>query len=97
MVSGEGGTQPVWRRDGKMLYFVDLAGPTAKRRGALGGERRSAFGLPGQPDLPQFGFGHWGTQYDISPDGSRIYFMQPVQEAPPREIQVAINWRALVE
>ena len=26
VVSGEGGTQPVWQRDGKMLYFVDLAG-----------------------------------------------------------------------
>ena len=55
------------------------------------------FGLPGRPDLPQVGFGHWGTQYDISPDGSRIYFMQPTEVPSPREIQVAINWQALLD
>ena len=81
VVSGEGGTQPVWQRDGKMLYFVDLAGRlrSVAVRWAENGD--PTFGLPGTPDLPQFGFGHWGTQYDVSPDGSRIYFMQPVQDA----------------
>ena len=96
VVSGEGGTQPVWQRDGKMLYFVDLAGRLRNVTVHWAENGDPTFGLPGQPDLPQFGFGHWGTQYDVSPDGSRIYFMRPVQDAPPREIQVAINWRALL-
>ncbi len=97
MVSGEGGTQPVWRRDGKMLYFVDLQGylRSVAVRWAENGE--PVFGLPGKPDVPQVGFGHWGTQYDISPDGSRIYFMRPEEDSSPREIQVAINWRALLD
>jgi Tol biopolymer transport system component len=96
-VSGEGGTQPVWRRDGKMLYFVDLRGrlQSVTVRWAENGD--PVFGLPTQPDLPRVGFGHWGTQYDVSPDGSRIYYMQPTQDPAPTEIQVAINWRALLE
>ena len=97
VVSGEGGTQPVWQRDGRMLYFVDLAGRLRSVAVHWAENGDPTLGLPGQPDLPQFGFGHWGTQYDVSPDGSRIYFMRPVQDAPPREIQVAINWRALLD
>jgi Tol biopolymer transport system component len=96
-VSGEGGNQPVWRRDGKMLYFVDLQGQVRSVvvRWAENGE--PVFGLPTKPDLPRVGFGHWGTQYDISPDGSRIYYMQPTQEPAPQEIQVAINWQAFLD
>lgn len=96
-VSGEGGTQPVWRRDGKMLYFVDLRGRlrSVAVRWAENGE--PVFDLPTQLDLPQVGFGHWGAQYDVSPDGGRIYFMQPTQDPVPTEIQVAINWRALLD
>lgn len=96
LVSGEGGTQPVWRRDGKMLYFVDLAGRVRNVAVRWAGNGDPSFGLPDQPNLPEVGFGHWGTQYDISPDGSRLYFMQPTQELPPHEIQVAINWRELL-
>ncbi len=97
VVSGEGGTQPVWRRDGKTLYFVDLQGQlrSVAVRWAENGE--PVFGLPTRPNLPRVGFGHWGTQYDVSPDGNRIYFMQPTQEPSPQEIQVAINWRALLD
>ena len=97
VVSGEGGSQPVWRRDGKMLYFVDLHGRlrSVAVRWAENGE--PVFGLPIQPDLPRVGFGHWGTQYDVSPDGNRIYYMQPTQDSVPTEIQVAINWRALLD
>ena len=96
VVSGEGGAQPVWRHDGKMLYFVNLAGRLQTVAVHWTGNGDPSFGLPNQPDLPQIGFGHWGTQYDISPDGSRMYFMQPTEELPPHEIQVAINWRSLL-
>ena len=96
LASGQGGTQPVWGRDGKMLYFVNLAGRLQNVAVHWAGNGDPAFGLPSEPDLPAIGFGHWGTQYDISPDGSRMYFMQPTQELPPHEIQVAINWRSLL-
>jgi Tol biopolymer transport system component len=96
-ISGEGGSQPVWRRDGSALYFVDPRGQlqSVSVRWSANGE--PAFGLPAKLDVPRIGFGHWGTQYDISPDGSRLYFMQESEEPAPREMQVAINWRALLD
>ena len=97
LVSGEGGNQPVWRRDGKVLYFVDLKGKLRSTDVRWGANGEPAFGLPVRPDLPQIGFGHWGTQYDISPDGSRMYFIQPTDEPAPTEIQVAINWSSLLD
>jgi serine/threonine protein kinase/Tol biopolymer transport system component len=96
-VSGEGGTQPVWQRDGKVLYYVDLKGRLKKVAVRWTPNGDPEFGLPSQPDLPRVGFGHWGTQYDVSPDGRRIYFMQPAQDSAPAQIQVAINWQELLD
>ena len=95
-VSGEGGTQPVWSRDGKALYFVDLQGQLSSVAVHWSMDGEPAFALPVKLDLPRVGSGHWGTQYDISPDGKRIYFMEPTQEPAPQEIQIAINWWALL-
>jgi Tol biopolymer transport system component len=97
VVSGDGGAQPVWRRDGRVLYFVDLSGQLRSVAVDWSATGEPAFGLPSKGGLPQVGFGHWGTQYDVSPDGSRIYFMQPTEKEPPREVHVAINWRALFD
>ena len=97
VISGEGGVQPVWGRDGKVLYFLTLEGDLREVTVGRAKNGEPAFGLPAKLDLPRIGFGHWGTQYDISPDGKRIYFMQPTQASPPREIQIAINWPALLD
>jgi dipeptidyl aminopeptidase/acylaminoacyl peptidase len=97
VVSGEGGNQPVWGRDGKLLYFVDLQGHIRSVDVHWAANGEPAFGLPRKLDLPRVGFGHWGTQYDISPDGSRMYFMQPTDQPAPQEIQIAINWRSLID
>ena len=97
VISGEGGVQPVWRRDGKLLYFLTLEGQLRSVAVGQGINGEPAFGLPTKLEVPTIGFGHWGTQYDISPDGRRIYFMQPTQEAAPQEIQIAINWQALLD
>jgi hypothetical protein len=55
------------------------------------------FGLPEQTRAPRIGFGHWGTQYDISPDGQRIHFLRLNEDPPPREIQVVVGWRELLD
>lgn len=96
-VSGEGGTQPVWRRDGKALYFVDLQGRLQTVMVSWANDGTPSFGLPTSSGTPRIGFGHWGTQYDVSADGSHLYFMQPSEASPPREIQVVIGWRALFD
>jgi Tol biopolymer transport system component len=97
VVSGEGGAQPVWRRDGKALYFADLTGQLQSVAVHWSANGEPVLGLPSKADLPQVGFGHWGTQFDVSPDGGQIYFMQPTDKTPPHEIQVAINWRSLLD
>jgi len=96
VVSGDGGEQPVWRRDGAELFFVDPRGRlrSVSVRGTLDGS--PAFGLPAELAVPPIGFGHWGHQYDVSPDGRRIYFMRRNEDQAPQEISVVIGWRSLL-
>ena len=97
VISGDGGSQPVWRRDGSALYFVDPKGQLLSVSVRWSADGEPAFGLPARLDVPRIGSGHWGTQYDISPDGSRLYFMQPTEAPAPREMQIAINWGGLLD
>lgn len=97
VVSGDGGDQPVWRRDGAELFFVDPQGHLRTVLVHWSGDRTPKFRLPTQLNVPSVGFGHWGTQYDVSPDGSHIYFLRRNEDQPPREIHVVIGWRALLD
>jgi Tol biopolymer transport system component len=96
-VSGEGGDQPVWRSDGAELFFVDLQGHLRSVSVRWSGDGLPTFGLPSKLNVPPIGSGHWGTPYDVSPDGSRIYFLRRNDDPPPREIHVVIGWRALLD
>jgi eukaryotic-like serine/threonine-protein kinase len=96
-VSADGGAQPVWRRDGTELFFVDPKGHLRSVSVQWTGDGTPKFGLPTRLDVPPVGFGHWGTQYDVSPDGSRIYFLRANEDQPPREIHVVIGWRELLD
>jgi hypothetical protein len=55
------------------------------------------FDAPTKLNVPRIGLGHWGTPYDVSPDGSRIYFLRGNDDPPPHEIHVVIGWRALLD
>jgi len=46
--------------------------------------------------VPPIERGHWGTPYDVSPDGSRIYFMRRNDDPLPRELNLVIGWRDLL-
>ena len=95
VVSG-GGDQPLWRRDGKELFYVNaqrfLHGVPV-RATADGG---LAFGAPQPVHIPPFAERHWGTVYDVSPDGSRVYFPHPGTARAPHEFGVVLGWRALL-
>ena len=97
VISGEGGAQPVWRRDGMELFFVDPQGRLRSVPVQWTGDGSPTFGSSIELPVPPVGFGHWGTQYDISPDGSRLYLLRRNEERPPREIHVVIGWRTLLE
>ena len=59
--------------------------------------RTLTFGLPVELNGPPIGSGHWGTQYDVSPDGRRVYFLRRNEDKPTREINVVVGWRALLK
>jgi hypothetical protein len=40
--------------------------------------------------------GHWGTQYDVTRDGSRVYFLDRQQPEPATRIEVILGWTALL-
>ena len=97
VVSSGGGSQPVWRRDGHELLYVDRDGHL---RGRLVGRQlrgELTLGVAVPLSVPLIGSGHWGTQYDVSPDGQHVYFIDRTPALRPSDIQVVIGWRALLK
>jgi serine/threonine protein kinase len=97
VLSSNGGDQPVWRRDGAELFFVDPQGHLQSVAVRWERDGSPRFGLPARMNLPPVGFGHWGTQYDVTSDGQRLYLLRENKDPGPREIQVVMGWRALLE
>jgi Tol biopolymer transport system component len=97
VVSGDGGSQPVWRRDGREILYVDLEGRLRGRsvHRQPGGEL--TLGVAKALSVPLIGSGHWGTQYDVSPDGQYVYFIDRTPAPRPSDIDVVIGWRALLK
>ena len=95
VISAAGGDQPVWARNGAELFFVNPQGRLQSVRVLRNGDAN--FGLPVELKVPSVGFGHWGTQYDVSPDGQRIYFLTPNKQEAPREFNVVMGWRSLLK
>jgi len=96
VVSVGGGSQPVWTRDGRELLFVDREGmlrAVAVRRVTNG---RPVVGNPARVAVPPLGVMHYSTQYDISVDGRRIYFLDRQPRDPLRDISVIVGWRELI-
>jgi hypothetical protein len=94
VVTSEGGAQPVWRRDGRELYYVDLKGYFYGIPVHWNSDGTPKFDKPLRLNIPPASFGHWGTQYDVSPDGRVFYFMRDNADPPPTEAQIIIGWRA---
>ncbi len=95
VVSTAGGDQPVWRRDGAELFYANPQGVLHGVSVRPAGGGRLEFGVPRRLAVPPFGERHWGTVYDVSPDGRRVYFPHPGDETSPHEIGVVLGWRAL--
>jgi len=95
-ISGAGGTQPLWRRDRRELFYVDAAGrmmavPIAAAAGAEEGL------IPGDP-VPLFEARLEEAnerQYEATADGQRFVLNRsPVFDTVP--ISVVLDWRALL-
>jgi Tol biopolymer transport system component len=97
VISAAGGAQPVWRRDGRELFFVDPGGRLQAVAVTWSSDGGPTFGTPSTLPVPAIGFGHWGTQYDVSPSGEHVYYLPRNDDPSPREIHVVVGWRALIE
>ena len=99
VISVGGGDQPVWRGDGSELselFFVDPQGMLRSVSARHAPGARPVFGKPTRLNVPRIGFGHLGTQFDVSPDGQRIYFFDRRRDPAPSEIGLVVGWSTLV-
>lgn len=91
-VSTNGGTRPVWSRDGKELFFISAD----RRMMAVGvtntGEDKFDFVAP-KPLFDVQISGDPGDQFDVSKDG-RFLMPVPVQQGTTTPITVIVNWTA---
>jgi len=87
----------VWRRDGSELFFVDPRGQLQNVPVHWSSDRSPSFATPQTMNVPLIGFGHWGTQYDVSSDGNRVYSLRENTDPGPHEIQVVTGWRARLD
>jgi Tol biopolymer transport system component len=88
-ISSEGGTQPVWARSGREIFYRK-----GDRMKAVPIETESAFraGRPvvlfeGKFHLPEVSF----PQYDVTSDGERFVMVQDL-ESWPTEVHIILNW-----
>jgi serine/threonine protein kinase/Tol biopolymer transport system component len=93
LISDNGGSSPMWRQDGKELYYIDLDGKLMEVSLTAGsdfkpGVPRALFQAP-----PRVSGDSVIAQWAPSPDGKRFLFLVPeTQETPP--FTVVLNWHA---
>jgi Tol biopolymer transport system component len=97
-ISTEGGSQPVWRADGKEIFYVTPDGMMI----AVPVESGANFFRPGAPK-PLFQTrlvetSPWNTrQYDVTPDGQRFLLNQRLPDNTDAPITVVFNWPKLLQ
>jgi hypothetical protein len=47
--------------------------------------------------VPRIRSGHFGTHYDVSPDGRRIYFLDRKTDPPPPDFNVVLGWPGILK
>ena len=92
-VSVNGGTRPVWSRDGRELYFLGLE-DTLMAVAVKSGEQFQA-GAP-QPLFNVRLSGNANASYDVSADG-RFLFATTTEQAARVPMTVVVNWQSMLK
>jgi Tol biopolymer transport system component len=91
-ISTDGGTEPVWNRNGPELFYRSgnkmMAVNIVMQSGFTAGNPHTLFEgpyLPTSGSLPN---------YDVSPDGERFLMVKPTEQrqVAPTQINVVLNW-----
>jgi len=91
-ISTDGGTEPVWNRNGRELFYRSgdkmMAVDIATQPSFVAGKPRMLFQGQYVPTNGTFPF------YDVSPDGQRFLMLKPSEQsgAAPTQINVVLNW-----
>ena len=91
-ISTEGGTEPVWNRNGRELFYRSgnkmMAVDVATLPSFAGGKPRALFEERYTPTPATF------PNYDVSLDGQRFLMLKPVEQeqSAPTQINVVLNW-----
>jgi dipeptidyl aminopeptidase/acylaminoacyl peptidase len=93
-VSVDGGTAPVWGRDGRELFFAKgdtlFAAPVTPGATFSSGPVRRLFSGPYTFDVLAANYLQT-VNYDVAPDGQR--FLVPGNQAPaPHQLELVLNW-----
>jgi eukaryotic-like serine/threonine-protein kinase len=96
-VSTSGGAEPMWRRDGKELFYLTLD----QRLMAVDVNTTAPgfkVGIPKELFQAQLmPIAYWRNFYVASPDGQRFLMVVPASDAKPAPITVVVNWPALLK
>jgi Tol biopolymer transport system component len=95
-ISESGGTQPIWRQDGKEIFFVDIEGTF--KSVAIKSLRPFAVGNPEALFLTRI-IGTRGVthQFDVSPDGKRFLINSRTEEVKEVPLVLVNNWQAALK
>jgi Tol biopolymer transport system component len=91
LVSASGGSMPVWRRDGKEIFY--LAGD-GKLMAAKVNQNGSALGIDVARPLFQAHMGSFLPSYDASADGRRFLIVTSTPQKLSSPITIVLNWTA---
>ncbi len=92
LVSQNGGGQPLWRADGRELYFLAPDGTLSAVAVTTGAQFES--GIPARLfDAPVATNFAGRRQYAVTGDGKRFLFIAPPASAESTPITVVTNWR----
>ena len=95
-ISASGGTEPMWSRNGKELFYLT---PDEKLMSVTvnTGSATLQAGIP-QPlfQTQLIPLWYWRNIYLPSPDGQRFLMLAPAAQTKPEPITVVVNWPALL-
>ena len=90
-ISADGGTQPLWSRDGRELFYRNGDGLMVV---PIGGDPRTA-GRPHQLFTGDYDQGDGRRAYDAAPDGARFLMIKQAKTQSPARSTITIveQWR----
>jgi eukaryotic-like serine/threonine-protein kinase len=94
LISSEGGALPLWREDGKELFYVTEAGKVMSVEIKDPSAFQNAISKQlFQTDIKQT----LGYPYGVTPDGARFLIVTPAEANTPAPMAVVLNWTAVLK